>query len=433
MSSAHGERNVVLHLRAEQTKRGSKHGNQKPSHFRLFKAIPKRLCFPLKAIQEISQLMGQVYLGFESTGNYVVSYRVRDLLHSEGSQWRYDLIWWTFRPGRKLKKKRQVTLFQGQVFSRELLLNIHQIEDETMVIIGCLQPQKRDAAVRCDIDVVINSGDICTRLLHISFMHFSPFLSPIDLRHRTPPNSLLFSNGNYISLLLWELGDEVSRSDIPNSCNQKTTKKEVPYLTLYSSTNFPRSVSSSSLDADISLPGSSESPFVHGFSQTIWFSNESFAELCPVRPLHLRELVFDAGEFVGHVFGRNLGSYCLADFTCETLFVSDSSCLVLVMALYSEVSFEFTEASNTSCLLGEAVVGFNSEGEVQKVTKTALESHSSDSLRLSRADVVTAINKYRKETNVFHRKVWSLTNRPAFDGKPMKYMCNPVKPMAIVL
>lgn len=70
--------------------------------------------------------------------------------------------------------------------------------------------------------------------------------------------------------------------------------------------------------------------------------------------------------------------------------MSDSSCLVLVMALYSEVSFEFTEASNTSCLLGEAVVGFNSEGflcdkinmnffqfvisgEVQKVTKTALE------------------------------------------------------------
>ncbi|KAH3853973.1 DDB1- and CUL4-associated factor 15-like [Dreissena polymorpha] len=138
---------------------GSDRIHRKARPQRLFKKIPKRLCYRLSALipQSVLETEGYVFLGFTKCGQFVVSYTCHmDAEEQSGLPcYMFKLQWWWFVPSRPLVKVSEVQLF-GEV---EILQDLYIMfcewpEDRTQVVVfGHSLPRGEQESCQCYLTV----------------------------------------------------------------------------------------------------------------------------------------------------------------------------------------------------------------------------------------------------------------------------------------
>lgn len=118
---------------------GSDRCHRKARPQRLFKRIPKRLCYRLSRLVSDTVLEeGHVFLGFTKCGQFVVSYTLQmDESERTGLPfYTYKLHWWWFVPSRPLVKISEVRLFGEQDILYDLyVLFCEWPEDSSQVLV----------------------------------------------------------------------------------------------------------------------------------------------------------------------------------------------------------------------------------------------------------------------------------------------------------
>ncbi|KAL4238832.1 protein ubiquitination [Mactra antiquata] len=132
------EPNLISKLFKRQIN-GSDQCHRKARPQRIFKKIPKRLCYKLSSLVPQTVLEeGHVFLGFTKCGQFIVSYTCHmDAEEITGLPYYvYYLQWWWFVPSRPLIKVSEVQLFGQQDILQDLTLLFCQWpEDSTQVLL----------------------------------------------------------------------------------------------------------------------------------------------------------------------------------------------------------------------------------------------------------------------------------------------------------
>ncbi|XP_053406182.1 uncharacterized protein LOC123536223 [Mercenaria mercenaria] len=133
---------------------GSDQCHRKARPQRLFKKIPKRLCYRLSGL--VSQTVleeGHVFLGFTKCGQFVVSYTCQmDAEEQTGlPYYMYKLQWWWFVPSKPLIKISEVQLFGEQDILQDLyILFCEWPEDRSQVLVfGHSLPSRDQESCQC--------------------------------------------------------------------------------------------------------------------------------------------------------------------------------------------------------------------------------------------------------------------------------------------
>ncbi|WAR18244.1 DCA15-like protein [Mya arenaria] len=138
---------------------GSDRCHRKARPQRLFKKIPKRLCYRLSSLipAAVLEAEGYVFLGFTKCGQFVVSYTCQmDAEERTGlPYYMYKLQWWWFVPNRPLVKVSEVQLFGEQEILCDLyILFCEWPEDRTQVVVfGHSFPGREQESCQCYLTV----------------------------------------------------------------------------------------------------------------------------------------------------------------------------------------------------------------------------------------------------------------------------------------